>query len=56
MTTPDTCPHCSADLQGEKIPRGYQKWFGTTHFSRAITWKVQRGRTVAYRCPDCNGT
>ena len=55
--TPDKCPHCQSDLTGDPIPQEWLDMYGgSTHYSQVIgIYDRELDRTVAYRCPDCNG-
>jgi len=55
MTTPNKCPACNANLQGEPIPEKSREHFGNaTHFSRVIgIYDTRRDRTTDWQCPDC---
>jgi hypothetical protein len=50
------CPACGASLDGGPIPEESRQ-----HYSPPYRWKreigiysIERDRTVAWRCPDCN--
>ena len=50
----EVCPYCTADLQGNPIPKEQQEAYGATHFSRKIgIYDIDRDRTVEWQCPDC---
>lgn len=50
------CPHCEADLRGEKIPDKYKKYFGRSkYFERQIgLYDEELDRVVEWQCPDCH--
>jgi transposase-like protein len=52
----ENCPHCSADLQGEPIPKKQQGSYNSTHFTRKIGISdIEKDRIVKWKCPDCQG-
>lgn len=55
--TPYECPLCQSDLTSDPIPEEWlDAYGGATHYSRVMgLYSLERDRTIAYRCPDCNG-
>lgn len=50
----EICPNCSANLQGEPIPKEQQESYGCTNFTRKIgIYDIYEDRTVKSKCPDC---
>lgn len=49
------CPYCGADLQGDPIPKEWQRHYGNaTHFSRKIgISSLEEDRVIKWQCPDC---
>ena len=53
----DVCPHCSASLLGDPIPREERAELRATHFRREFGVEV-RGvydGVLFWACPDCGG-
>lgn len=51
-----SCPHCKANLQGERITKEKQELYGATHFIRKIgIYDLLKDRIVKWKCPDCEG-
>jgi len=50
-----TCPHCNADLRGNKIPENDREFFGgKEYFSRLIGIEDDSYDGVSYWCcPEC---
>ncbi len=57
LNEPLNCPHCNANLLGDKIPdEDIASFGGATHFKREIgIYDWEKDRTVSYKCPDCGG-
>jgi hypothetical protein len=51
--TPLACPHCKANLRGDRIAEPARENYGMeTHFSRVIG--ISDGESVRlWQCPDC---
>lgn len=50
------CPHCCANLQGERIPQEQQSAYNSTHFTRKIGMTTIEADNILYwECPECGG-
>lgn len=56
LTNAGSCPHCDADMSGEKMTAAQRESHGGTHFSRTIGVEI-RGvydGVLFWLCPDCD--